>query len=106
VLHDDGDRIGFGVESREQRLLGTLGYRALAKFLVIAKDINRIFQVRRGKLVRHTAILSHLRGLSSPAAKARSGETNSGRPIAGFAQLSRAEPTGVDTGAGVVESSA
>src|SRR5260370_39649384 len=69
MFHDDGDRIGFGIQNGEERVVGTLRNGSLAQFLVIAKNIHRIFQIRGGKLVRHAAILSPLCGLSSPSTK-------------------------------------
>src|SRR6266852_4196767 len=66
VFHDDGDGIGFWVKGRKKPLVGTLGYRPFPQFLVVTKNFNGIFQVRGGELVRHSGILSHVRGLSSP----------------------------------------
>ena len=76
MFHDNGDRIGFGIENGEERVVGTLNHGSIALFLVMAKKIHGIFQVGSGELVRHIAILSLLRGLSSPSAKFRSGGEN------------------------------
>jgi hypothetical protein len=97
VFHDDGNGIGLGIEDREERFVGTLGHRPLRQFLVIVKYSDRIFYVRRGELVCHTAIFFRFGELSSPAEKARD-RASSVLPKAEFAQPSRAVRGSCKTG--------
>src|SRR5882672_10796841 len=45
MFHDDGDAIGFFVKRGEQSFVGTLRKRALDEFLVIAKQLSRVFYI-------------------------------------------------------------
>src|SRR5216684_7964130 len=97
VFHDDRYGIGFRIQGREQPRVRALGHRPLRQFLVIVKYSDRIFYVRRGELVCHTAIFFRFGELSSSAEKARD-RASSELPKAEFAQLSGAVRGSCKTG--------
>ena len=68
VFDDDGDGIGFGIEGKEELIVGELGDGALGEFLVIGEESQRVFQVGSGELQRHGESVA---GSESPAAVTR-----------------------------------
>src|SRR5260370_35136839 len=65
MFHDDRDGIRFRVQDGEESLIRTLGHRAIAKLLVVTKEVDGIFQVRRGEVVCHNDIFYRYQHLST-----------------------------------------